>query len=351
MKHRKMVLSNLMKNSIAAYFGAVEIHNKPNILYRYETTTLLLMNSWELILKAYIRKRIKKQSIYTRDGHTISLDKALNYVEAHINSQEPKSFSAVKENLCLIEEYRNNIVHYYNENLEPYIFMLVAKAALNYVEFVKKYFEKDILNEEGLYILPLGFKLPFRPEKFLSRREAQSISSPESRRFINSIVRVIDDLDEKGVEDTIVVGFDIYLENVKKLKNSDLRVAITNIDEADAKIAKVQKVNLSDDPCAQRVSVSDDEMLKKFPLGYKSLCEKCRKRIPGFKQGKKFNGIMKRIKQKGTCAYVRRLDPQNEDSGFKMFYSNKAIDEIKKAWLENGQRKEGPNKKQEIHLK
>ncbi|WP_331619504.1 hypothetical protein [Stomatobaculum longum] len=162
---------------------------------------------------------------------------------------------------------------------------------------------------------------------------------------------MIDDLDEKGVEDTIVVGFDIYLENVKKLKNSDLRVAITNIDEADAKIAKVQKVNLSDDPCAQRVSVSDDEMLKKFPLGYKSLCEKCRKRIPGFKQGKKFNGIMKRIKQKGTCAYVRRLDPQNEDSGFKMFYSNKAIDEIKKAWLESGQRKEGPNKKQEIHLK
>mgnify|MGYP000810917002 CR=1 FL=1 len=70
----------------------------------------------------------------------------LDYVEEHINAAEPKAFTAIKENLLLIEEYRNNIVHYYNEQLEPYIFMLTAKAALNYVEFMKKYFSKDILN-------------------------------------------------------------------------------------------------------------------------------------------------------------------------------------------------------------
>ena len=149
MPKRKMIQSNLLKNSIAAYFAAVEIHNKPNIFYRYETTTLLLINAWELVLKAFVKKYIKSKSIFSKEKcaeycpdknftkykHTIPLDKAIDYTEEYINTIEPKAFSAIKENVFLIEKYRNNIVHYYNEQLEPYIFMLTAKAALNYVDF------------------------------------------------------------------------------------------------------------------------------------------------------------------------------------------------------------------------
>ena len=46
MPKRKMVQNNLLKNSISAYFAAIEIHNKPNFSYRYETVTLLIMNAW-----------------------------------------------------------------------------------------------------------------------------------------------------------------------------------------------------------------------------------------------------------------------------------------------------------------
>lgn len=241
MAKRKMVQNNLLKNSIAAYFAAIEIHNKPSFSYRYETTTLLLMNAWELMLKAFVKKYIKNKNIFTKDGHTISIDKAIDYTEEYINTLEPKAFSAIKENLLLIEGYRNNIVHYYNEQLEPYIFMLTAKAALNYVDFLKKYFSKDILAEDGLFILPLGFKLPFKPEDFLSKKATNYVSSAESKEFINSMVRIIGDLEKQGVEDTIVVGFDIYLENVKRMKNSDLLIAITSKDEADASFSKVSR--------------------------------------------------------------------------------------------------------------
>ena len=46
------------------------------------------MNAWELILKAYVKKYVKKQSIYTKDGHTISINKTMDYVEEHINTVE-----------------------------------------------------------------------------------------------------------------------------------------------------------------------------------------------------------------------------------------------------------------------
>lgn len=105
---------------------------------------------------------------------------------------------------------------------------------------------------EGLFILPLGFKLPFKPEDFLTKRAANYISSKESKEFISSMVKVITDLNDEGIEDTIVVGFDIYLENVKRMKNSDLLIAITSQDAADANFAKINKVQLSDDPNAQK---------------------------------------------------------------------------------------------------
>lgn len=39
-------------------FAAVEIHNKPVFEYRYEVGTLLVINAWELALKAHIAKEL-----------------------------------------------------------------------------------------------------------------------------------------------------------------------------------------------------------------------------------------------------------------------------------------------------
>ena len=234
-----------------------------------------------------------------------------------------------------MEEYRNNIVHYYNEQLEPYIFMLTAKAALNYVDFLKKYFFKDILAEDGLFILPLGFKLPFKPEDFLSKKITQYISSSESRSFIESMVRIITDLNEQGVEDTIVVGFDIYLENVKRLNNHDLLVAITSKEDADAKFSKINKVQITDNLDAQKVSISDDELLKQYPLQYADVSAKCRKRIPDFKQNRKFNDKMKTLKSNPKYAFVRHLNPKNTGSSKVTLYSEAAVDEIVRLYEED----------------
>ena len=99
MKKHKMILNNLIKNSISAYYAAIEIHNKPQISYRYETVTLLIINAWELALKAYMRKYVKNRSIFTKDNHTISIDKTLSYVSEHLNKIKPRSFTAIKKNI------------------------------------------------------------------------------------------------------------------------------------------------------------------------------------------------------------------------------------------------------------
>lgn len=332
MAKRKMVQNNLVKNSIAAYFAAIEIHNKPNITYRYETVTLLMMNAWELALKAYIKKYIKPRSIFTDDGHTISADKALDYVTEHRNAIKSNSFTAIRKNIEEIQKYRNGITHFYCEQLEPYIFMLVARSALNYVDFMKTQFSKDIMEDEGLFIMPLGFKLPFRPEDFLSNKVAKYAASEESKAFIQDIVDVIRSLKDEGIEDSIVLGFDIYFESVKKASNSDLLAAITTIEGADATFTKVTNARFSNDPNAQVFNMSDEEFRKIWKYTHADILAWCKENVKDFKQGTIFNNLKKKLRDDINCAYTRRLDSKSSKSPSKDFYTDLALERIKEEY-------------------
>src|SRR6266849_4065563 len=46
----------LVDKAIAAAISAIEVYNKPAFRYREETFSILMLNSWELLLKARILK-------------------------------------------------------------------------------------------------------------------------------------------------------------------------------------------------------------------------------------------------------------------------------------------------------
>ena len=324
---RKMIQINLIKNSIAAYYAMVELHNKPNIAYRYESVTLLMINAWELALKAYIRKNIKQRSIFTSNCHTISFEKALSYVNDDINGQQKGKFTAVKENLVLIEEYRNNIAHYYCDHLEPYIFMLIAKAALKYVEFISEYFKRDIMKDDGLFIMPLGFKLPFKPEDFFKQNVAKYAASQEAQNFVNSVVKVISSLNEQGIEDSIVLGFDVFLDSVKRVTNSDLMVAISS-DGSGIPFSKKLNICVSEN-ATNKVKISEEKFKELFPYTYSDLVAWCRDNIKDFKCNKEFQYAKKQMEEMDGCVHIRRLDENNPKSSSKKYYSKKAFPLVK----------------------
>lgn len=66
MSRGKSVTKLLLDSSQAALFAGIEIHNKPHITYRYPTAVILIVNAWELALKAYIYKYISKHGIYEK---------------------------------------------------------------------------------------------------------------------------------------------------------------------------------------------------------------------------------------------------------------------------------------------
>ena len=108
MARGKVVSKILLDSSQAALFAGIEIHNKPNISYRYQTSIILVINAWELALKAFVYKYIGRKKIYDdqEKKHTIRFTYALDIVRQKINADKGHAeFEAVCKNLYLLNRY------------------------------------------------------------------------------------------------------------------------------------------------------------------------------------------------------------------------------------------------------
>ena len=317
MARGKSVTKLLLDSSQAALFAGIEIHNKPNISYRYPTATILIINAWELLLKAYIYKYIGKKRIYEKNNHTISFSKALVLARDDINSKDKsKKFLAVVENLDRLNEYRCTNVHFCDNRLDPIIFMLISKAVLNYDVFIKKYFNKDITKNDNLIILPIGLKLPFDPIDYLKQDFGKAHND-----FVNNVVQSIRQLNESGIEESIVIGFNLVTDRVREAKNADLIAALSNDPGA---VALRREVRVTDNPNAQEVRITTEFP----PLSYSDLRIKVKEIKPDIKFGKIFNKVMKIIKADEKLCKSNFLDPQKKSGQRKDFYEIEALKRV-----------------------
>jgi hypothetical protein len=318
MSRGKSITKLLLDSSQAALFAGVEIHNKPHIAYRYPTAVILVINAWELALKAYVYKYIGKKRIYEDDAiHTISFSKAAILTRDHINTiKKNKEFEATFNNLVLLNNYRCSNIHFIDSKLDPVIFMLISKAVLNYDVFLKEYFKKDITKDDNLIVLPVGLKLPLDPIDYLKQNYEKAHNV-----FVNEVISTIRKLREKSVHDSIVVGFDMLTAGVKKISNADIVAAI---DQNNGEIKLMKSIRITDDPNAPAMRIEPDLL----PLTYVEIQKRIKDQRADIKMNLTFNNIMSEIKEDTSLCQIRYLDPKQKTGTKKCFYSEKAVDVI-----------------------
>ena len=128
----------LVDKAIAAAISAIEVYNKPAFRYREETFSILMLNSWELLLKARILKEnnnklrsievwenarislgypersLKQKRNRAGNAMTIGLSAAIATVEQY---SEDKIDQHVVENIVLLTEIRDNAIHFHNAGM------------------------------------------------------------------------------------------------------------------------------------------------------------------------------------------------------------------------------------------
>jgi len=234
----------LLGNSVAAICAAIEIYNKPKIDYREETAVILLVNAWELLLKAILSKckvRIYYRKVRGQPYRTLSARDALKAAKPHFPAS--LDFLPVAENLKLLIEYRDRSVHFYNQpGLETILYTLAQTSIVNYRDLAEEVFDRDLTDEVTLSLLPLGFSPPVEPVEFLRDAPDDAKLKSQVREFVREIVHTVGMVEEEG-RDTgrLLTVFQVALKSVKKIESADLVVGVEKGAKGDAARLLVQR--------------------------------------------------------------------------------------------------------------
>lgn len=224
-------IKRLVDNSLAAMLSAVEIYNKPQMTYRDEITVMLVINAWELALKATLRQKGRSIFYPKRRGEkyrSIAIDDALGRV--HGGGMWPTGFDglAIVANVKALTEYRDRAIHLYNaQGLGSVIYPFLQQNILNYRDFMLEKFKKDLADSMTWQLLPLGATAPADAVQFM-KVDKNSAMVAEVEDFINELRALMDEAQAAGGDmGRVATVYDIHLMSQKKMTSADLVVAVS----------------------------------------------------------------------------------------------------------------------------
>ncbi len=194
-------IKRLADNSLAAMLSAVEVYNKPQMTYRDEVTVMLVVNAWELALKATLRQKNRSIFYPKKRGEryiSIGIDDALGRVSADNLWPSGVEGFAVTANIKALTEYRDRAIHLYNaQGLGAVIYPFLQQNVLNYRDFMLVRFKKDLADSMTWQLLPLGATPPADAVQFMKvDRNATMVAEVED--FINELRDLMDTAQKFG---------------------------------------------------------------------------------------------------------------------------------------------------------
>lgn len=315
----------LAQKALAASVAAIEIYNKPSFSYREETFAILMINAWELLLKARIvqTRGGKWQAVYVREARrkkdgaksklmtfkrnrsgqplTIGLDRAAELVR---NLGADGIDTLCVANLRLLQSIRDSAIHLYNvgDDLERRIYRIGAAALKNFVTAYEAWFGSG-LDRYNLYLLPLAFQTPTGAVGVPRRIRRSGVEE----RLMTEIVAA-----EQHGHAEASGRFDVMIQlELKYVRTSEPHAIPVRTG--------------SRDTSGVTLTLTDDQIRERFPWDYGELTNRLISRYTNLVRNREFHRIKKELERNPSLCYTRHLDPKNKKSGSKKFYSTSIL--------------------------
>ncbi|WP_226337737.1 DUF3644 domain-containing protein [Arthrobacter sp. UM1] len=219
----------MVANSLSAMLAAIEIYNKPRVEYRDEVTTLLVVNAWELALKAALKKANKPIFYKKKRGEpyrTLAAEDALKQVVNHKLFPSSIDGNSLSANVSALISYRNRATHLYAADLGEMIYPFLQTSVLNFRDFALSHFRKDLADSITWQLLPLGAKAPSEPVQFMTAGPSTTAVA-EVQEFIDELRGIIDRAEAHGADmQRVAAVYDVHLQSTKTVSTADLVVSV-----------------------------------------------------------------------------------------------------------------------------
>lgn len=123
--------------------------------------------------------------------------------------------------------------------------------------------------------------------------------------FVNRVVQSVRELNEQGIQESIVVGFNVFADRIRDSKNADIIAALENSPDA---ILLRKAIRVTDDPNAPAFRVEPDLP----PLRYADLRLKAKEKKPDIVFNSLFNAAMRKVKADPKLCQANYLDPHKK---------------------------------------
>jgi len=328
----KALSEELTDKSIAAVISAIEIYNKPDFKYREETFAILMVNAWELLLKAKAVKDASEdfdaivikdpktgQPKPTRSGNPLTHE--VTFLARKIRDDSASGLTEpCHDNICLLVEVRDNAIHFMNRDLHfgQRVQEIGTASLKNYLDLAARWFGVD-MSRYNFYLMPLSFYHGFE--------SAEPVSLNGYNEQTRNFLRYLETLEEKHASDD-VSGHQVTVCIETKF--------------ARAKSGDGMPFRWTEDPNAPAVTVKEEDVFKQYSLDYSALVLRLRERYTDFKSDDKFHRIKRRLNQEGKPFCIERyLDPIHKLGIPKWFYSPAVFKELDKHYT---RRSAAPNR-------
>ena len=217
---------------------------------------------------------------------------------------DKKLDSRAWENIQVLLELRDSAVHFYNQTpaFRVRLQEIGAACAKNFATAVNDWFDRE-LSEFELHLMPLAFvDLPSNMDGFLLNAEEKNFLS------------FLEELDKPHADPASPYSVTVNIE--VKFTRSKAKDALT--------------AQLTNDPNALAVCLTDEQIREKYPWDYQKLTKECAKRYSDFKQDKIYHTIRKGLLTDSRFGAIRFLDPGNPKSAKKPFFNPNILKELDK---------------------
>ncbi len=221
------LINNMIDKSKEAFSLGIEIYNKPTIKYRVEGFAFFICNAWELMLKAYLIKKLGQSSIYYKNkkDRTISLSECIKKV--FTNNKDP-----LRLNLEKIIELRDTSTHFITEEYEMVYIPLFQACILNFNEKMMAFHDVDMTT-----IIPQNF---LTLSVSLQALEDSKIIGKYPEEIANKILENKNKIEDLSINNN--AKFSIRIDHYYFItKNKDLATNLVKIDNSSTNAIKIVK--------------------------------------------------------------------------------------------------------------
>lgn len=315
---------DLSEKSISAAISAIEIYNKPDFSYREEAFSLLMVNAWELLLKAkwLVDRNEDVSTLYVIDaerpeGVTYKLSRSgypithgVHFLSAKL-LEDPDSGldKPCHDNIQALIEIRDNSAHFINKDIYfgRRILEIGTASLRNYVQLGMEWFQLD-LSRYNFFLMPISFYHGF-----------DAVQPAADALYPEQVTRLLEYLDNLQQEDAPLE--DMSTQHVAL--RLETRLVRGNKPEA-------VEFKWTNDPSAPTIALREEDVTKNYPLTYRELTDALRRRYSNFLENRQYHRLRSEIEKENKYCLVRLLNPNNPNSSKQRFFNPNIFQEFDK---------------------